>query len=128
MIIAIVAAASCSAPPDAPPVAEKTLKAEGADDGKGGGSNNANKIPADMKKTAEEKISALKAVKDSDNVEDVKAKTKDLSETMQKIGAELYKQQPQPGATPPTPENEINPESEDEKKPKAEEGEVKEKK
>lgn len=81
---------------------EKTLKDAG------------DKISPDMKKQAEEKIEALKKVKDSDNMEEIKSKTKDLSELMQKIGAELYKE---------TPKNEEKPKDE----PKAEEGEFKEK-
>lgn len=94
---------------------EKTLKEAG------------DKVSADMKKTAEEKIEALKKLKDSENIEEIKAKTKDLSEHMQKIGTELYKQNPQggPQATPPTPDNEVNEKSGDEQKP--EEGEFKEK-
>ena len=70
---------------------------------------------------AREKIAELKKVKDSDNVEDVKAKTKDLSEHMQKIGAELYKQQPQGGPASAPGSGEAK------DKPKAEEGEFKEK-
>jgi len=63
------------------------------------------------------------------NVDDIKVKTKELSELMQKIGTELYKNHPQggPQPTPPNPENEVNEKSEDEK-PQADEGEVKEKK
>jgi len=88
------------------------------------------KVPADMKKSAEEKISVLKEAQKTDNIDDIKTKTKELSELMQKIGIELYKNNPQGGPqTPPiTPENEINPQSEDEKPPKADEGEFKEKK
>ncbi len=87
--------------------AEKTLKDAG------------DKVPADMKKTAEEKITALKESQKSDNIEEVKSKTKDLSEHMQKIGAELYKQNP--------PTNGQKPEDKKDE-PKADEGEFKEKK
>ncbi len=99
--------------------AEKTLKDSG------------DKVSVDMKKTAEEKISSLKEAVKTDNMDDIKAKTKDLSEHMQKIGTELYKQQPQGGTqqTPPNPDNEVDQKSEDEKNPpKADEGEFKEKK
>jgi len=70
---------------------------------------------------AKEKLEALKKIKDSDSINDIKEKTKELSELMQKIGAELYKQQPkaegpQTGG-PEKPRNE-----------RAEEGEFKEKK
>ena len=88
--------------------AEKTLK-DGGD-----------KVNADMKKEAEEKIATLKEAQKTDNVEEIKANTKELSELMQKIGAELYKQNPQ---TPPAGDQ---PKKDGE--PKAEEGEFKEKK
>ena len=76
------------------------------------------KVNAEMKTEAEAKISALKEVLKTENTEDIKTKTKELSEVMQKIGAELNKA----GATPP-------PAGEEPKKdePKAEEGEFKEK-
>ena len=49
------------------------------------------KISADIKKEIEGKIEALKKVKDSDNIEDIKNKTQELSQTIQKVGTELYK-------------------------------------
>jgi molecular chaperone DnaK len=56
------------------------------------------KISADTKKAVQDKIEALKKVKDTDNIEDVKAKTEELSQAVQKAGAEFYqKNQPQPG-------------------------------
>ncbi|OGZ66802.1 MAG: molecular chaperone DnaK [Candidatus Staskawiczbacteria bacterium RIFCSPHIGHO2_02_FULL_34_10] len=97
------------------------------------------KVNVDMRKDAEAKIAALKEVLKTDlsaqagNIDDIKAKTKELSELMQKIGAELYKGQAtgdkgQGPQTPPVnPDNEINQQSEDEKPPKADEGEFKEK-
>src|SRR3989338_7599957 len=88
---------------------EKTLKDAGE------------KVPAEMKTEAETKIATLKEAQKSDNIDDIKAKTKDLSEYMQKIGAELNKA----GATPPT--DEPKPEEKKEE-PKADEGEFKEKK
>ena len=36
----------------------------------------------------------MKEVLKSDNIDEIKLKTKDLGETIQKIGAELYKNQP----------------------------------
>ena len=83
--------------------AEKTLREAG------------DKVPADVKKEIEEKTEALKKVKDSDNMDDIKSKTADLSQTIQKIGQELYKQQ---GNQKPPEEGQG---------PKAEEGEYKEK-
>jgi len=49
------------------------------------------KVSADAKKEIEEKIEALKKVKDGDNIEEIKAKTNDLSQAIQKVGADLYK-------------------------------------
>jgi len=91
---------------------EKTLK------------ESADKIKPEDKKLVEDKISALKETQKTDNIEEIKAKTKDLSETIQKIGAELYKQQPQ---TPPTG-GEEKPKDEPKDEPKAEEGKYTEQK
>ena len=58
------------------------------------------KVNADAKKDIADKTEALKKVKDTDNIEDVKARTEDLSQAIQKVGAELYQkaqQQQQPG-------------------------------
>jgi len=66
---------------------EKTLK------------DSADKIKAEDKKEVEDKISVLKDAIKSDNMEEIKLKTKDLGETIQKIGAELYKQQEKPAAS-----------------------------
>jgi len=79
---------------------EKTLREAG------------DKVSAEAKKEIEEKIESLKKVKDSDNMEDIKAKTSELSQAIQKVGAELYKQA---GAQKPPEEQ------------KPEEGEYKEK-
>jgi molecular chaperone DnaK len=70
------------------------------------------KISSDSKKEIEEKIEALKKVKDSDNIEEIKNKTSELSLVIQKIGVELYK----------------TPGEKKEEGPQAEEGEYKEKK
>jgi molecular chaperone DnaK len=89
---------------------EKTLKDAG------------DKINLEMKKEVEEAIEVLKKVKDSDNIEDIKNKTKDLSEKIQKIGAELYKQ-----TANQNDKTSNNQESKNEdKKPDVEEGEYKE--
>ncbi len=60
--------------------AEKSLKDAGE------------KVPADVKTSIEEKIEALKKAKDSDNLEDIRSKTSDLSNEIQKIGQMFYNQ------------------------------------
>jgi len=95
--------------------AEKTLR------------ENTEKIPTEAKKDAEVKLTALKDSQKTDNMDDIKAKTKELSDVMQKIGAELYKNNPpaggpQGGTNPPPP----NPSTGSGQEP--EEGEFKEKK
>ncbi len=61
------------------------------------------KITADEKKPVEEKIEALKKVKDGDDIEAIKKASEELSQEAQKIGEKLYKasqpEQPAPGAT-----------------------------
>ena len=49
------------------------------------------KVPADVKKSIEEKIEAVKKVKDSDSAEEIKKATEALSLEMQKIGEAMYK-------------------------------------
>lgn len=81
---------------------EKTLRDEG------------DKISSETKKEVEEKIEALKKVKDGDDMEEIKQKTQELSQAIQKIGAEMYKSSP-------------DKKPEEGEGPKAEEGEYKEK-
>ena len=50
------------------------------------------KVPADIKKTVEEKISAIKKIKDSDDQAAIKSAMDDLSSEIQKIGAQMYQQ------------------------------------
>ena len=69
---------------------------------------NGEKIKEEDKKSLEEKIESLKKIKDSDNLEEIKKLTEELSQEAQKVGAEMYKDQqaqagaaqgqPQPGA------------------------------
>ena len=80
---------------------EKTLKEAG------------DKVSSEIKKEIEEKIDAMKKVKESDNIEDIKTRTQDLSQAIQKVGTEMYRQS-----------GEKKPEGGE---PKAEEGEYKEK-
>lgn len=75
---------------------EKTLKDAG------------DKIDLSLKKDIEEKIEALKKVKEGDSIEDVKNKTQALSETIQKAGAELYKQAPKAEEKPQEGKKEDN--------------------
>ncbi len=58
---------------------EKTLREAG------------DKVSAQTKGEIEEKVGALKKVKDSDNIDEIKSKTSELSQAIQKVGAELYK-------------------------------------
>jgi molecular chaperone DnaK len=51
------------------------------------------KAPADIKKVVEEKVEAVKKVKDGDDVQAIKTATEELSHEAQKIGEILYKQQ-----------------------------------
>jgi molecular chaperone DnaK len=53
------------------------------------------KVSTEVKKEIEEKLTELKKIKDSDNIEEIKKQTQALSQTVQKIGAEMYKQAPQ---------------------------------
>jgi len=74
------------------------------------------KIKPEDKKTIEDKVTSLKNAQKSDNIEEIKSKTQDLSQAIQKIGAELYKQSGQ-----------SKPEDKKDKDDKAEEGKYKEK-
>lgn len=70
------------------------------------------KVSSETKKEIEEKINELKKVKESDNIEEIKQKTAELSQIIQKVGAEMYRETR--GAKPK------------EEGPQAEEGEYKE--
>jgi molecular chaperone DnaK len=59
---------------------EKTLKDAG------------DKISENDKKELEEKIAELKKIKDSDNIEEIKNKSAELSTIAQKVGTEMYQQ------------------------------------
>jgi molecular chaperone DnaK len=68
------------------------------------------KISADIKKEVEDKVSELKKAKEGDNIDDIKNKTDTLSQTLQKIGSQMYGQQQQgkPEETTPEAETEEN--------------------
>jgi len=73
--------------------AEKTLRDAGE------------KAPEAMKKEVEEKVAALRKIKDADDSTAIKKATEELSQSLQKIGAEMYKAQgPQAGASGSTGE------------------------
>jgi len=63
--------------------AEKTLKDEGS------------KVPEVLKKEVEEKIASLKSIIETGAKEDLEAKSKDLSDSLAKIGQHLYQQSQQ---------------------------------
>lgn len=75
------------------------------------------KIDENLKKQVQQKIDELKKVKDKDNIEELKSKTNDLSQIIQKAGAELYKKA-----------SEEKPKEENKDAKDVEEGEYKEKK
>ncbi|MFY9492948.1 MAG: molecular chaperone DnaK [Minisyncoccia bacterium] len=77
------------------------------------------KVPSDVKKELEEKLEDLKKIKDSSDVAALKSKTEALSQAIQKIGADLYKQADQAADSAPDKK------SDDGEKPQ--EGEFKEK-
>lgn len=60
---------------------EKTLREAG------------DKVSAEIKKEIEEKVEALKNIKDSDKIEEIKAKTQELSQAIQKVGTQMYNNQ-----------------------------------
>ncbi|MBU4481049.1 molecular chaperone DnaK [Patescibacteria group bacterium] len=77
------------------------------------------KVSPEVKKEVAEKIEALKKVKDGDNIEEIKTKSSDLSQAIQKIGAQMYQKggdNPPAGGPPEQGQG-----------PKSEEGEYKEK-
>ncbi len=88
-------------------VAEKSLKDAG------------DKAPKEIKDEVEQKIKALKDVLDKGTVGDLESKTKDLSDSLQKIGQTMYQQK----AEEPQQEAEKKEKEEKEKKD-VEEGEV----
>ncbi len=61
--------------------AEKTLKEAG------------NKADPTLKKEVEDKVSELKSILDTGSKDDLEAKTKDLSDALQKVGQAMYSQQ-----------------------------------
>jgi molecular chaperone DnaK len=60
--------------------AEKTIKDAG------------DKVDSNLKSDVEEKIKALRGVKDNDNIEEIKTQTEGLSNSLQEIGKKMYEQ------------------------------------
>jgi molecular chaperone DnaK len=54
------------------------------------------KVPEDVKRAVEEKVAALKAVRDGDDAERIKSATAELSAEIQKIGRAMYGAQGKP--------------------------------
>jgi len=69
------------------------------------------KVSGEIKKEVQEKVDALKGVKDGDDVEPIKSAMQDLSTTLQKIGEAIYQKPPSEGS----PEEEKAPEDASEK-------------
>ncbi|MBI4099438.1 Hsp70 family protein, partial [Candidatus Microgenomates bacterium] len=68
--------------------AEKSLKDAG------------DKVPADVKKSVEEKVAALKETIKSEDKEKIEVETKALSEELQKIGQQMYQKEEPPKEAP----------------------------
>ncbi|MDD5726740.1 MAG: molecular chaperone DnaK [Patescibacteria group bacterium] len=94
------------------------------------------KVSADDKKATEEKLEALKSLKDSEDVEAIKKAADELATVAQKVGAAMYQQQ-SPSAeatgdqghaqTPPTQDSQ-DANAQEEKKEEPKEGEFEDKK
>ncbi|TSC92727.1 MAG: molecular chaperone DnaK [Candidatus Berkelbacteria bacterium Licking1014_7] len=75
---------------------EKTLKEAGE------------KVTPDEKREIEDKITALKGVKEQDNLDEIKAKTEELSQAIQKVGAKMYSSSEASAKGDSSPEAETN--------------------
>lgn len=85
------------------------------------------KVTADLKKEVEDKIAELKKILDTGTKEELEAKTKELSDSLQKVGQAMSQQpQGQPGAQEPKTEEKTEDKKEEPKSDKEEpvEGEV----
>jgi molecular chaperone DnaK len=72
-------------------MAEKTLR------------DNKDKVPEQLNKEIEGKVAAVREALKGSNIETVKRVSQELNEAMQKVGAEIYKQQPPPPGNQPPP-------------------------
>lgn len=89
--------------------AEKSLKDAG------------DKVSEDVKKEVEEKIAALKAILDTGKKEEIEEKTKELSDSLQKVGQAMSQQPGTEGTNETKDSEESKGDSEDKKKGKSEE-------
>jgi molecular chaperone DnaK len=67
------------------------------------------KIPSDLNKETEDKIAALRSALQGSDIEAIRKASQELSNTMQKIGAAVYQQQPPPPGAEPPPGGETPP-------------------
>jgi len=67
------------------------------------------KIPSDLNQEVEGKVQAVRSALQGTDIEAIRRATQELNETMQKVGAAIYQQQPPPGAEPPPPSDEAPP-------------------
>ena len=79
--------------------------------------DNGEKIKPEDKKTIEEKVEALKKVKDGTDIEAIKKASTELSLEIQKIGEALYKKEEAPKEAPKAAEGEPRSEGREEVKP-----------
>lgn len=84
--------------------AEKSLKDAG------------DKVDESVKKDVEEKIASLKEILETGSKDEIEAKTKELSESLQKVGEAMYKEQQAQGGQPGTEGAEAGSEQKEEKK------------
>jgi molecular chaperone DnaK len=59
------------------------------------------KVPADVKTEIESKVSSLRTAMQGKDIADIKHKTEDLAQTLQKIGEKMYQEQGGTGTPPP---------------------------
>jgi len=85
------------------------------------------KISPEAKKEIEEKIEGLKKVQGGDSMEELKAKTDDLSQTLSKIGEQMYKSSANSGQAQPGQGSDPAASQKEDKKGEAAEGEYQEK-
>ncbi len=75
------------------------------------------KVSADDKTQIEEKVAAVKAVKDSDDVDAIKKASEALAEHAQKVGAAMYQQEQPPQSAPDAGGNAADEQKKDEQGP-----------
>lgn len=62
--------------------------------------DNKGKVPADLEKSINEKITAVESKKTSENISDIKSATEELSKELSKVYEAIQKQTPPPGQEP----------------------------